>query len=89
MIDFSPFTEAGDSTRGWTSIGPRAGLVPFETSRSISSSTVGSLAIEEMRVTEDNIILFLVSRLDFSSRTACLILGFYRKKDRAIDLPMF
>ncbi|KAF5350223.1 hypothetical protein D9758_007784 [Tetrapyrgos nigripes] len=62
MIDFSSFTEAGDSTRGWTSIGPRAGLVPFETSRSIPSSTVGSLAIEEMRVTEDNIVLFLEER---------------------------
>ncbi|THV02484.1 hypothetical protein K435DRAFT_653299 [Dendrothele bispora CBS 962.96] len=62
MVDFSPFSETGDSMRGWTSIGPRAGLVPYETSKSIPSSTVGSLAIDEVRVTEDNVVLFMEER---------------------------
>jgi len=85
LIDFSPLSEAGDSTRGWTSIGPRAGLVPFETSRSIPSSTVGSLVIDEMRVTEDNIVMFMVSvKLNLFMINSNFWVS--RRNDRATDL---
>lgn len=61
-IDFAPFPDSSiPPAAAWTWIGPRSLLVATESSRSIPSATVDSLKIEDLRVTEDNIVLFLVS----------------------------
>ncbi|KAJ8095253.1 hypothetical protein PM082_010476 [Marasmius tenuissimus] len=57
-IDFSPFADSGDTGRSWVSMGPKAGLAPNEYSRSIPPVTVDGLSIDELSVTEDNIVLF-------------------------------
>ncbi|KAL0575288.1 hypothetical protein V5O48_006689 [Marasmius crinis-equi] len=65
-IDFSPFAESGDTGRSWISMGPKAGLIPNEYSKSIPSVTVEGLAVDDFSVTEDNIVLFTMSTADES-----------------------
>ncbi|KAG7093642.1 hypothetical protein E1B28_007305 [Marasmius oreades] len=58
-IDFSPFTDYGEASgQNWVSNGPKAGLIPSEYSKSIHAAVVDGLSIEDVSVTEDNIILF-------------------------------
>ena len=61
IIDFSPFPDISiRSSPTWTWIGQRTTLVPSETARHLPLSTVDYLNVEGIRVTEDNIVLFLV-----------------------------
>ncbi|KIK50595.1 hypothetical protein GYMLUDRAFT_182569 [Collybiopsis luxurians FD-317 M1] len=67
VIDFSPFPEPAALSMGWTSVGPRAGLIPSESSRSIPSSSVDGLPVKDLCATEDNIILFLETRQGYQT----------------------
>ncbi|KAJ7577005.1 hypothetical protein C8J56DRAFT_377590 [Mycena floridula] len=58
VIEFSPFADAS-TPPAWFWNGPRASLVPSETSRSISRMTLEGGRVEDIRVTEDNITLFM------------------------------
>lgn len=61
VIDFAPYPdESCRSSRAWSMIGQKSMLVPNETSREISASTVDGLSVKGIRVTEDNIVLFQV-----------------------------
>ncbi|KAF9266902.1 hypothetical protein L218DRAFT_755841 [Marasmius fiardii PR-910] len=59
-IGFSPFTDHVESQIGqsWVSIGRKAGIIPSEYSKLIPPATVDGLAVEDLSVTEDNVILF-------------------------------
>lgn len=59
VIDFAPFSDI--SIPSWFWIGPRALLVPYESSRTIPHTIFNEQRIEDIRLTEDNIILFSVS----------------------------
>ncbi|KAJ3770038.1 hypothetical protein FB446DRAFT_186240 [Lentinula raphanica] len=59
VIDFSPFAEPDEPPRGYMSVGPRANLVPVESSRTIPSYAVDGLPVKRFDATEDNIVLFL------------------------------
>ncbi|KAG6856557.1 hypothetical protein H0H87_003239 [Tephrocybe sp. NHM501043] len=60
VIDFSPFPDSNSTqTRAWSMIGPRCVLVPNESTRDVPSKTVDGRQIEDIRLTEDNIVLFL------------------------------
>ncbi|KAJ3984523.1 hypothetical protein F5890DRAFT_1474475 [Lentinula detonsa] len=67
VIDFSPFAEPVEYPRGWTSVGPRASLIPVESRRSIPTSSVDGLPVKDIIATEDNIVLFLEPRQGHSS----------------------
>ncbi|TFK64105.1 hypothetical protein BDN72DRAFT_285535 [Pluteus cervinus] len=59
IIDFAPFPEtAGKQSGGWA-VGSESMLIPNETSRDLPANTVNGLTVEAIRVTEDNIALFL------------------------------
>jgi hypothetical protein len=61
IIDFAPYPEAScHSNSVWPFVGKRSVLVPNETTRLVPSKTVDRLRIDDIRVTEDNIVLFLV-----------------------------
>ncbi|KAJ7180759.1 hypothetical protein C8R46DRAFT_593005 [Mycena filopes] len=49
----------------WSAVGPRATLFPTETARRLSSSTIDHFAVDDMAITEDNIVLFLELRPGF------------------------
>ncbi|KAJ7504276.1 hypothetical protein B0H11DRAFT_509616 [Mycena galericulata] len=60
LIEFAPFPNS--STRldsSWSVMGPRTTLFPSETTRRLPSSSVEHYAVDNIGVTEDNIILFL------------------------------
>ncbi|KAG6861444.1 hypothetical protein C0995_016535 [Termitomyces sp. Mi166 len=60
LIEFAPFPDSGCvQTRAWSMIGPRCVLVPNERSRELPPKTVDGRQIEDIRLTEDNIVLFL------------------------------
>lgn len=62
VIDFAPYPDSEcRQSRAWSLIGQRSVLVPNESSREVPPKTVDGRRIDDMRVTEDNIILFLVS----------------------------
>ena len=61
IIDFAPYPDGScHSNSVWPFVGNRSLLVPNETTRSMPSKTVDRLSIDDIRVTEDNIVLFLV-----------------------------
>jgi hypothetical protein len=62
VIEFAPFPDAPANPpgRAWSSIGPKSLLVPNEMSRDLSSSTTDDKRLEEICVTEDNIVLLFV-----------------------------
>ncbi|KAJ4475053.1 hypothetical protein J3R30DRAFT_3706921 [Lentinula aciculospora] len=60
VIDLSSFVEPAESSRGWTSVGPRANLFPIESRRSIPTPSVDGVLVKDVNATEDNIVLFLV-----------------------------
>lgn len=61
IIDFAPYPDAScHSNSVWPFVGKRSLLVPNENTRSVPSKTVDRLSIDDIRVTEDNIVLFLV-----------------------------
>lgn len=61
IIDFAPYPDAScHSNSVWSFVGKRSLLVPNETTRPMPSKTVDRLSIDDIRVTEDNIVLFLV-----------------------------
>jgi hypothetical protein len=63
-IEFPAYPEHRAASRGsWMHIGPQSVLIPFEHAKEISSNVTRGLGIESMAVTEDNIVLFLVSDL--------------------------
>ncbi|KAJ7066500.1 hypothetical protein C8F01DRAFT_1019849, partial [Mycena amicta] len=60
VIEFVPFPQNPprlDSS--WSVVGSRSGLFPSESARRLPSSTVEHYAVDELGVTEDNVILFL------------------------------
>ncbi|KAF7308913.1 F-box domain-containing protein [Mycena kentingensis (nom. inval.)] len=60
VIEFTPFPEASPRMDGsWSIVGPRAGMVPNESTRRVPSGTVEHYGVDELAVTEDNIVLFL------------------------------
>ncbi|KAG6827081.1 hypothetical protein H0H92_013264 [Tricholoma furcatifolium] len=60
VIEFAPFPDSScKQTRAWSMIGPRSVLVPNEYSRELPPKTVDGRQIEDLRLTEDNIVLFL------------------------------
>ena len=67
IIDFTPFPhhEARRQSRAWSWIGQRTSLVPDEVMREVPSKTVEGRQLEHIRVTEDNIVLFLVRCMSF------------------------
>lgn len=63
IIDFAPYPDAScHSNSVWPFVGKRSLLVPNENTRSVPSKTVDRLSIDDIRVTEDNIVLFLENR---------------------------
>lgn len=58
-VEFAPFADSTTSLP-WFWAGSRAMLIPSETSRSIAPATTEGLHVEDIRITEDNIILFTV-----------------------------
>ncbi|KAK7061062.1 hypothetical protein VNI00_000797 [Paramarasmius palmivorus] len=62
VIDFSPFADGNDDPANWVVVGPKAGLVPSEYGKSIPTATVDGLPVEDMCVTEDNIVLITEAR---------------------------
>ncbi|KAJ7334240.1 hypothetical protein DFH08DRAFT_880598 [Mycena albidolilacea] len=59
-IEFAPFPD--DPARldpSWSVVGPRSALFPSESARRLPSSTLEHYAVDDIGVTEDNIILFL------------------------------
>lgn len=61
-IDFAPFSSPSAEPRGpWVWTGPSSFLVPSDTVQTIPPSTLDGLPVEDIRVTEDNIVLFFVS----------------------------
>lgn len=58
IISFVPFPEASSTPGAWLWNGARAFLVPQETSRIIPKSISNGYRIEDMRLTEDNVVLF-------------------------------
>ncbi|RDB23441.1 hypothetical protein Hypma_008992 [Hypsizygus marmoreus] len=65
VIDFAPYPDSDcRQSRAWSLVGQRAVLVPNEISREVPPKTVDGRQIEDIRVTEDNIILFLENRDD-------------------------
>ncbi|KAG5721355.1 hypothetical protein E4T56_gene12964 [Termitomyces sp. T112] len=60
LIEFAPFPDSSCvQTRAWSMVGPRCVLVPNESSRELPPKTVDGRQIEDIRLTEDNIVLFL------------------------------
>ncbi|KAJ7917506.1 hypothetical protein B0H13DRAFT_2441900 [Mycena leptocephala] len=60
------FLESESGSRaGWPVVGPRSALFPSETVRRLPSSTVEHCAVDDIGVTEDNIVLFLELRPGF------------------------
>ncbi|KAJ6498311.1 hypothetical protein DFH09DRAFT_1052021 [Mycena vulgaris] len=60
LIEFAPFPESAARLHpSWTMIGPRSTLFPSETARQLPSSTVEHYAVDDIGVTEDNVVLFL------------------------------
>ncbi|KAJ7781996.1 hypothetical protein DFH07DRAFT_393004 [Mycena maculata] len=60
LIEFAPFPDS--STRldpTWSMTGPRSTLFPSETARHLPPTTVEHYAVDDIGVTEDNIVLFL------------------------------
>ncbi|KAF8637577.1 hypothetical protein AX17_002646 [Amanita inopinata Kibby_2008] len=60
VIDFIPY---GDSSlrvsSAWSLRGQKANMCPRENSRDVPESTAGGLAVDDIGMTEDNIVLFL------------------------------
>jgi hypothetical protein len=62
LIEFAPFPENPARLHpSWSMIGPRSTLFPSETVRQLPASTVEHYAVDDIGVTEDNVVLFLVS----------------------------
>ncbi|KAJ7937523.1 hypothetical protein B0H13DRAFT_1852492 [Mycena leptocephala] len=62
LIEFAPFSDS--STRlnpTWSMMGPRSTLFPSETAPHLPSNTVEHYAVDDLGVTEDNIVLFLTT----------------------------
>ncbi|KAJ7759184.1 hypothetical protein B0H16DRAFT_631431 [Mycena metata] len=66
LIEFAPLPDGPVRLDpSWSAAGPRAMLFPNETARRLPSSTIENHAVDEMGVTEDNIVLFLELRPGF------------------------
>ncbi|KAJ7446780.1 hypothetical protein FB451DRAFT_1054920 [Mycena latifolia] len=60
LIEFAPFPEnAVPLHPSWSMMGPRSTLFPIESARRLPSSTVEHYAVDDIGVTEDNVVLFL------------------------------
>ncbi|KAF7370513.1 F-box domain-containing protein [Mycena sanguinolenta] len=65
-IEFVPFPEnPARLDPSWSTVGPRSPLFPSETARRLPSSAVEHYAVDDIGVTEDNIVLFLELRPGF------------------------
>jgi hypothetical protein len=63
IIDFSPFPDVSiRPSQTWTWIGQQTTLVPNEAARHLPLETTDYMNVEGVRVTEDNIVLFLVRK---------------------------
>ncbi|KAJ7642766.1 hypothetical protein DFH06DRAFT_1427499 [Mycena polygramma] len=67
LIEFAPLPDNPTARldASWSVVGPRSALFPSESTRRLSSSTVEHYAVDEIGVTEDNIVLFLELRPGF------------------------
>jgi len=62
VIDFAPYAEIPAPPAGlWSLVGKYSPLKPSETQREFPPTSTGGLAVENIRVTEDNVVLVLVS----------------------------
>lgn len=86
-IGFIPYAEwKGSATWSWR--GQKVIMGPVEGSRDIPEKTAGGLAVEDVRVTEDNIVLFMVRHHDHVCiRLAQIFL--FRTMDKASNKPRF
>ncbi|KAJ6518906.1 hypothetical protein C8R45DRAFT_9116 [Mycena sanguinolenta] len=65
-IEFIPFPEnPARLDPSWSMVGPRSPLFPSESARRLPSSAVEHYAVDDIGVTEDNIVLFLELRPGF------------------------
>ncbi|GLB41680.1 hypothetical protein LshimejAT787_1002800 [Lyophyllum shimeji] len=66
VIEFAPYPDSDCcQSNSWSFAGPRSVLVPNEIYREVPPKTVDGRQIEDLRVTEDNIVLFLENRDEF------------------------
>ncbi|KAJ6581627.1 hypothetical protein B0H19DRAFT_1018613 [Mycena capillaripes] len=66
LIEFAPFPDnPARLDASWSVVGPRSSLFPSESTRRLPSSTVEHYAVDDIGVTEDNIVLFLELRPGF------------------------
>ncbi|KAF8216621.1 hypothetical protein K438DRAFT_399115 [Mycena galopus ATCC 62051] len=62
-IEFVPFPDVPPRLdASWSVVGPRSALFPSESARKLPSSAVEQYAVDDIGVTEDNIVLFLELR---------------------------
>ncbi|KAG5638138.1 hypothetical protein H0H81_001657 [Sphagnurus paluster] len=60
IIEFAPYPDSEClQSRAWSLAGPRSVLVPNEITREVPHKTVDGRQVEDIRLTEDNIVLFL------------------------------
>lgn len=65
LIDFVPMMDTTrQANRAWTWVGPRTNVVAVESNRNLPNATVSYLDVDGIRVTDDNIVLFLVRNSD-------------------------
>ncbi|KAG6836769.1 hypothetical protein H0H93_003547 [Arthromyces matolae] len=65
VIEFSPFPDSNCvQSHAWSMVGPRCVLVPNEGSRELPPKTADGRQIEDIRLTEDNVVLFLSNHDD-------------------------
>lgn len=73
-ITFAPHTEAPQTVQAmWDFVGKRAPLVPTEAGREIPAVNGLGSKLQDLRVTEDNIVLLYVS--DLSCHVGCVGIG--------------
>ncbi|KAF7356500.1 F-box domain-containing protein [Mycena venus] len=66
LIEFAPFPEnPARLDASWSVVGPRSALFPSESARRLPFSTVEHYAVDDIGVTEDNVVLFLELRPGF------------------------
>ncbi|KAF8892234.1 hypothetical protein BD779DRAFT_1468535 [Infundibulicybe gibba] len=65
VIDFSPHQDANTRiSRAWTWVGKQAPFLPVEASREVPPSIGDCFKVQDIRITEDNIVLFHEVRHD-------------------------
>jgi hypothetical protein len=64
IIEFAPYPDSANrEERAWSLLGHRSLLVPNELSREIPPKAADTFTVEDIGVTEDNLVLFFVRPL--------------------------